>query len=176
MFQSLQEFKEFAYHRHDIYVNQKYGNDDLLPYSFHLNMVDKQGIKFRHLLNPTELRLARCGCWGHDLIEDGRMSWNDIKNSFGADVADIIWGCTDSSGKNRIERHDEAYWERLTGNRLSVFVKLADRMANMLYSLSTNSSMFDKYKQEWPGMKQRLESYHDEFHQMFQYIEKIQQL
>lgn len=172
----LGEFREFAFHRHDVYVNQKYGTDEKLPYSFHLDMVERQIWRFKDLVTVGEFNLARCGAWGHDLIEDGRLSYNDIKNSFSVEIADVIWGCTDSEGRSRNERHDEKYWARLKGNKISVFVKLADRMANMLYSLSVNSEMFDRYKREWPEMKSRLSDYYEEFKPMFDYIEKLENL
>ena len=176
MMKDFSDFKGFAFHRHDVYVNQKYGDGDSLPYSFHLDMVERQFNRFKHLLNDDDKRLARWGCWGHDLIEDGRMSYNDVKQMWGVDIADVIWGCSDSEGRNRTERHDEAYWARLTGNRISVFVKLCDRMANMLYSLLNGSSMFDKYKREWPEMRSWMGGYYIEFKEMFDFIEKIQNL
>ena len=40
---------EKIFDRHDIYANQKYGESDLLPYSFHLKAVVAQGMKFEEL-------------------------------------------------------------------------------------------------------------------------------
>lgn len=171
---ALREFKEFAFYRHDVVVNQKYGTDDELPYSFHLKMVESQLWRFQDLVEVQEFNLARVGAWGHDLIEDARLSYHDIKNAWGMDVADVIWGCTDSEGRNRGERHDEKYWARLTSNKISVFVKLCDRIANMLYSLSVNSNMYDRYKREWPEMRSRLHDYETEFKDIFVFIEKLQ--
>jgi len=73
------EFKAFCDERHNIYVNQFY--DKGITYSFHTDIVLLQGEKFLYLINiELDKFIVKCGLKGHDLIEDARLSYNDIKN------------------------------------------------------------------------------------------------
>ena len=42
--------------------------------------------------------------WGHDLIEDTRVSYNDVMNHLGQEASDIVFAVTNDKGKNRQER------------------------------------------------------------------------
>lgn len=166
------EFIKWCIHSHDVYANQKYGEDDKLEYSFHLNLVATQSKKWEHLLaNDTDRIYVYLGSWGHDLIEDARRTYNDVVKAWNTKVADIIYCCTDEKGKTRDERHDYRYYKELSENRLAVYVKLCDIIANVTYSLLTNSSMYKKYGSEYEKMKRYL--YREEFKPMFDHLEKL---
>lgn len=182
------EFVLYCYHRHDVECNQKYG--DNLPYSFHLKMVQDQADKFIHLVEQTlkyisgppsiepvyskEREWVMAAIAGHDLIEDARVSYNDIKGRVGVEVADIIFLCTEMRGRDRAERKSDEFYKQLAENELAVFVKLCDIMANSLYSVSTNSSMLKKQMEEWPKIKERLSKHTmGKFIEMAQYLDKI---
>lgn len=153
---------------HDVDCNQKY--DKTLPYSFHLMAVLAQVdrhigcIKVPNFCDGElqydyQFRLhekLRRAAAGHDLIEDARMTFNDVKDLLGEEIADIIYACTEEKGKNRFERHSQKFFDELKVNRLAVFIKLCDIMANVLYSMLKNSSMYEKYKEEFPNLKQQL--------------------
>jgi (p)ppGpp synthase/HD superfamily hydrolase len=128
--------------------------DKYLPYEFHLRMVVNVADKFMKLMVPKptpvdidviELKLA---AFGHDLIEDTRVTYNDIKEQLGENVADIIYALTNEKGKNRKERASEKYYEGIRNTPGAVFVKLCDRIANVQYSKMTGSRMFEMYKKE----------------------------
>jgi (p)ppGpp synthase/HD superfamily hydrolase len=88
--------------------------DTYLPYEFHLRMVRSVGEQFKHLLvdeeyftgdvivNPSTQVSTRhacmLACWGHDLIEDTRVSYNDVKEHLGQEAADIIYALTNEKG------------------------------------------------------------------------------
>lgn len=165
------EFRDFCINQHDIVCNQKY--DGTLPYSFHLNAVVAQIQLFNNIISSSELNPynIRMGCYGHDLIEDARITYNDIKELTNESVADIIYCCTEEKGKDRAGRHNQKYFDELKVNNEAVFVKLCDIIANLKYSLLTNSSMFTKYKKEYPHLKSEL--YREEFDEMFKYIERL---
>jgi (p)ppGpp synthase/HD superfamily hydrolase len=165
----VKEFIEFCKNQHDIHCNQKYG--DIHPYSFHLELVSKQAKLFKHILDKNDYELTIYGCWGHDLIEDARMTYNDIKNMVGEQVADIIYCCTEEKGKNRTERHSQKFFDELKENELAIFVKLCDITANVKYSLLTNSSMYSKYKKEFPKLKENI--YVEKYDEMFNYLESL---
>jgi hypothetical protein len=86
--------------------------------------------------------------WGHDLIEDCRVSYNDVKEILGQEAADIVYAVTNEKGKNRKERANDKYYEGIRETKGAVFVKLCDRIANVQYSKMTGSRMFEMYRKE----------------------------
>jgi (p)ppGpp synthase/HD superfamily hydrolase len=128
--------------------------DTYLPYEFHLRMV--VGVANKHLqqlpdLNDGEETFRNrilLASYGHDLIEDTRVSYNDVKKVLGQGAADIIYALTNEKGKNRNERANDKYYEGIKNTPGAVFVKLCDRIANVQYSKMTGSRMFDMYKKE----------------------------
>lgn len=138
--------------------------DTYLPYEFHLRMANNVGQQFKHLLdkrdfytceeivNPVSQVSLRSACmvatWGHDLIEDTRVSYNDVKDHLGQEVADIIYALTNEKGKTRKERANDKYYKGIRNTPGAVFVKLCDRIANVQYSKMTGSHMFEMYKKE----------------------------
>lgn len=178
----MKNFIEFCIHQHDVECNQKYNKS--LPYSFHLGLVSDRAKKFKHLISDGDWLSVLYGAWGHDLIEDARVTYNDIKlfnfkivNSRGQSVdiflpsvADIIYACTELRGKNRDERHGTEYIQGLKDNKLGLFVKLCDISANIGFGILTNSSMVSKYEKEFPKFKEAL--YLEEYKELFNYIEE----
>jgi len=67
------------------------------------------------IVNPVQqislLSACMTACWGHDLIEDCRVSYNDVKDALGQEAADIIYAVTNEKGKNRKERANDKYYE-----------------------------------------------------------------
>jgi (p)ppGpp synthase/HD superfamily hydrolase len=105
-----------------------------------------------HHINAVELMRESVilAAWGHDLIEDTRVSYNDVKDKLGFTAAEIIYAVSNEKGKNRKERANEKYYEGIRNTPGAVFVKLCDRIANVQYSKMTGSRMFDMYKKENP--------------------------
>lgn len=172
---NIDEVRRFAYYQHDVVCNQKY--NETLPYSFHLDLVEKQAIKFKYLLTDEEFDIVRMGAICHDLIEDARLTYNDIKNGVFSltiyqlnQLADIIFACTELRGKDRDERHGPEFIQGLKDNKLGLFVKLCDISANVGFGLLTNSTMVARYRKEFPKFKEQL--YLDEYKPLFDHIEK----
>jgi (p)ppGpp synthase/HD superfamily hydrolase len=128
--------------------------DQYLPYEFHLRMVAQAAKDFIHLIpdrNEGDDSLREniiMAAYGHDLIEDTRVSYNDVKEVLGQQAADIIYAVSNEKGKNRKERANEKYYEGIRNTPGAVFVKLCDRIANVQYSKMTKSRMFEMYKKE----------------------------
>lgn len=180
------EVIDFIYNRHDIYCNQKYGYN--LPYSFHLKSVLAQGEQFIDLI-PNEVigdknnssislrDIVRYILIFHDALEDARLTYNDLlKIEFGNSgatqiIANTVYCLTDEKGKNRSERKNEKYYKELKANEIAVFAKLADISANTLYSKLTGSSMYDKYKKEFPLFKDKV--YLEKYREFFNYVENL---
>ena len=151
--------------------------DAYLPYEFHLRMVAKVAEKYIELIpdsndGETALRdTVLLAAYGHDLIEDTRVSYNDVKENLGLGPADIIYACTNEKGKNRKERANDKYYEGIRNTRGAVFVKLCDRIANVQYSKMTGSRMFDMYKKENINFMIKLgREVGDPYEPMFQYL------
>lgn len=185
-------FREFIYYQHDVVCNQKYA--DTLPYSTHLRFVEAQGEKFMHLIGSEYVinkensfssdvsykEVVRYALVAHDCTEDARMTYNDVLNIVNDNlvnykaaimVADMVFCVEDEKGKGRSTRKNDKYYSELKDNELAVFVKLADRAANLLFSKLSGSSMYAKYKREWPRFKEKL--YTERYKEFFDYIENI---
>ena len=118
------------------------------PYSVHLAMVAYYAQKYIEYV-PEEYRDdVISACWLHDTIEDTRNTYNDIKKISCEFIADIVYAVTNEKGKNRKERANDAYYKGIRETPFAVFVKLCDRLANVKYSLDTNSRMLDVYRKE----------------------------
>jgi (p)ppGpp synthase/HD superfamily hydrolase len=141
----------FEQHRSTNHFYDKY-----LPYSFHLNMVAQAGEDFMYLVPDVNREQVRLALRGHDLIEDTRVSYNDVKEVLGSQAADIIYAVSNEKGKTRKERANEKYYAGIRSTSFAVYVKLCDRIANVQYSKLTKSRMFEMYKKENPNFMQEL--------------------
>lgn len=124
--------------------------DKYLPYAFHLNMVAAVCREFRHLesVDPDWWNMLEAACYGHDLIEDCRVTYNDCIEFMGRSATEIIYAVTNEKGRNRSERANDKYYEGIRKTPGAVFVKLCDRIANVRYSKMVQGSMLEKYKKE----------------------------
>jgi (p)ppGpp synthase/HD superfamily hydrolase len=148
-------------------VRQSY--NDKYPYYFHLKMVVDFCIKFGNNLSAQDKRIVFLGCLFHDIIEDCRLTYNDVKLLYGADVADVVFLCTDLRGKNRAERHGPEFIKGLQSSRLATYVKICDVCANMTMGKITGSRMLSLYQKDYQKTKNDLNI--DEFNHIFKYIE-----
>lgn len=120
------------------------------PYSFHLYQA-------YNVLLPLfgEYNDIMQGALCHDLLEDTGMTYNDLVKMSDVETADIVYDVTNELGKNRKERAERTY-PKIAANVRAVIVKVGDRFVNMLYSRDSGSSMFKKYKQEYPTFREKL--------------------
>jgi (p)ppGpp synthase/HD superfamily hydrolase len=136
--------KEFALQAHK---EQKYGTR---PYSFHLEKVVAIAKEF----NLNENLVA--ACWLHDTIEDCKVSFQDIKNLCGEEVAEMIFCVTGELGRNRKERKAKTY-PKILANTDALAVKLCDRIANLEQSLlDENLNLVTMYLNEHKEFKEAL--------------------
>ncbi len=167
----------------DQHTKTNHWYDQYLPYEFHLRMVAQAANDFIHLVpdsNDGEVSLRETitmAAYGHDLIEDTRVSYNDVKEVLGKGAADIIYAVSNEKGKNRKERANEKYYEGIRNTPGAVFVKLADRIANVQYSKMTKSRMFEMYKKENKeftkalGLREDMYEYSGhEYYKMYKYL------
>lgn len=141
---------------------------DDFPYEFHLNMVVETAKKFIHLIPEKNRELVLAACWTHDTIEDTRVTYNDVKNAVGEEVAEIVYALTNEKGRNRKERANEKYYLGIRETPFASFVKICDRIANAEYSRTRESDMFNAYKKEFANFEHLL--YEEKYHEMFDYL------
>jgi (p)ppGpp synthase/HD superfamily hydrolase len=151
-------------------VNHLYGSNE--PYSYHLNSVYSYVLKYAHLLdNEDDVIYASAAAWTHDLIEDTRMTYNNVRDAFGERIADITYALTNEKGKTRKERANFKYYEGIRNCHLATFVKICDRLANTRYSYENNSSMLNKYKSEHDEFENEL--FQQKYKTMFQELDSL---
>ena len=138
--------RKFAFKSHSS-TNHKY---DGLPYKVHLRLVIEVAKKYIHLIPEDKRAIVIAACWCHDVIEDCRLTYNDVKETLGVEVADIVYALTNDKGKNRKQRAGENYYKGIRETEFGTFVKLCDRFANLNYSTLIGSRMSDMYKKEMP--------------------------
>ena len=132
----------FAAHGSQLYANE-------VPYSEHLEHVVEKLTKFG-FDDPVMI----CAGYGHDSIEDTTTSYNDIVQRFGTEVAELVYAVTSELGRNRKERNAKTY-PKIAGNLRATALKLADRIANVDYSLAKGGKD-DMYRKEYPEFKRAL--------------------
>lgn len=146
-------------------------------YSHHLELtadVVRKMIKHTDL-DEQEQELAIAAAYGHDAVSDARLTYNDIKKELKSDrLAKICCNlCEDVWGKNRDERNSDAYYERLVSDRISTFVKICDRIANVEYGLyEGNSKSVLMYYAEQRKFYDKLKV-HSGFEEVWNYLIKL---
>lgn len=170
--------------------------DEYLPYEFHLKIVVEVFKKFKYILpknlfttppylsimtppydytDYTEL-VIEFACWGHDGIEDARLTYNDVKEKFGKDAAEIIRAVTNySRGRDRNERMPDFVYEDIRNTPGATFVKLCDRIANVQYGKMMGSGMYKKYQKENEHFLTKLEVINMDtiYNKMVQYLNNL---
>ena len=126
-------------------VNQQY---DGKPYSVHLCMVYSQAIQFISHIPKHRRDDVLNAVWLHDTIEDCGLTYNDILKISNKEVAEMVYAVTNEKGKNRQERANDKYYKGIRETEFATFIKLCDRLANVLYSRETDSRMLHVYRNE----------------------------
>jgi hypothetical protein len=138
--------KDYAIRRH-AEVNHRY--DAIHTYAFHLTMVNDIADKFIHLI-PEEGRAdVKGGCWVHDIIEDARETFNNVKKATNEVIAEYAYRCTNEKGRTRNDRANDMYYTGIKQYKYTTFIKLCDRIANVTFAMNNKSSMLDMYRKEY---------------------------
>lgn len=140
----LKKVSDYAKMKHRS-VNQLYDDRD---YEFHLEYTYRIAKRFIYLIPEDAEILVYCACWVHDIIEDTRTSYNDLKKNTNTEIADLAYALTEEKGKTRLERESDNYFDGIRKCKYATFVKLCDRIANIEHSWGTRSRMFNMYKKE----------------------------
>ena len=159
--------KEHAFNAHNA-VNHLYNGE---PYNVHLIMAQVAAHKFAYLIPDEDVLDVIAGVLEHDTVEDCGLTFNDVKNATNERVAELAYACTNEKGRTRAERANAKYYEGIRNTQYATFVKLCDRIANVLYSLEHKNRMFDMYKKEQKHFRSEL--YSAEYNDMWMYLDAI---
>ncbi len=136
-----------------IHANQFYGDPALkIPYTVHLSLAESKAQKYLYLLPEEDRETAIISIWLHDSREDQGQSYNDIKKLFEAKVAEVVYCLSNNDGRNRKEIAINTYGPKTSTNRIAVYDKLADRLANVEFGVHNASRMLKAQKEEFPYM------------------------
>jgi (p)ppGpp synthase/HD superfamily hydrolase len=141
------------------------------PYETHLKMVVNYAIKYSFLVNKKSLEKVIASAWTHDVIEDCRETYNDVKDKLGIQIAKITYALTNEKGKTRKQRANKKYYEGINRTPYATYIKLCDRLANILYSKEQKSSMIEKYREEHINFRKKL--YSIEYHPMWEELDSL---
>ena len=160
--QTLAIYFAGAAHRDQMYSER--------PYIFHLEAVDDILCE----VGFSETHPVRIAAWLHDVVEDTDVTIAKIQKLFGAHVADLVWRVTNEFGSNRAERFEQTS-EKIAGNEEAVALKLADRIANVEYSLKTkNKDKIKMYTNEYEEFRNELYDFaNDKGKEMFNYLDTL---
>ncbi|MEM6721826.1 MAG: phosphohydrolase [Bacteroidota bacterium] len=159
--------RRYATEKHKA-TNHQY---DQYPYEFHLQMVVNAAKKFIHLIPEEAQQNVLAGCWVHDVIEDARETYNDVKKALNEDIAELAYALTNDKGRNRQERAGEKYYAGIRNTPYAAFIKLCDRIANATHSKNTGSRMLDVYRKENAVFVEKL--YDEKYVEVIQYLEDL---
>ncbi len=160
----IEKAKKYAIHCHDITAHQYDGK----PYYIHLQMVFDTAIKFIHLIPIEHQEIVLAACWVHDVIEDCRQTYNDVKNALNIEIAELAYALTNEKGKTRIERANDKYYDGIRQTPFATFIKVCDRIANYKYSMIQKSKMAEIYDKEMSEFFLKL--YDSKYEELFIYL------
>lgn len=150
-------------------TNHLYGGK---PYETHLWQVVDVAKMFIHHIPEEDRDMVYAACWLHDTIEDCRVTYNDIKQEFGVDIAEMVYALTNEKGRSRKDRANEKYYEGMRYTPFAAFVKICDRIANVKHSFENKSTMLDKYLKEATEFRKALNT-DDTYAPMWAYMESF---
>lgn len=140
-------------------------------YSVHLERVVDVANKFLHLVPEGHRDNVIAACWLHDVIEDCRVTYNDIKEKTNVVVAELVYAVTNEKGRNRKERANERYYGGIRKTKDATFIKLCDRIANYEYNVENGNKLALMYEREMDKFASVL--YRDKYDDLFNYLNSI---
>ena len=141
------------------------------PYVTHLQMVVDTANKFIYLVPLEHRDNVVAACWVHDVIEDCRQTYNDVKKQTNEEIAELAYALTNEKGRTRKERANDKYYDGIRQTPFASFVKVCDRIANYEYSKKQSSAMVGVYEKEMQEFISKL--YDARFEELFRYLRSL---
>lgn len=157
--------REFALRAHG---PQKYGTGE--PYSVHLEEVVANVRRFADLFSPGDLETLVAAAWLHDTVEDTSTTIEEVRETFGPEVAAVVSAVSNNPCLHGRELHLDTYAKIRSTGRLAVALKLADRLANVRHS-APGDHFWTRYLADWPTFRETLYSEADKLGPMWSALE-----
>jgi len=151
-------------------TNHRYGGK---PYSYHLSAVVEQFHKYKQLIPEEDWDRVEAELYGHDSLEDARLTFNNIKDVFGEVIAEGCYSMTNDKGRNRKTRAGKAYYAGLAVDKYGEFKKLCDRLANTTDAVNNGHSMLGVHKKELSAFEKRLRTHGDTYKEMWDELKSL---
>jgi (p)ppGpp synthase/HD superfamily hydrolase len=124
---------------------QRYGDQPYLIHLFDVVMILRE-------FGWTKPELLAAGLL-HDVLEDTPVNYHGVKDEFGAEVAEIVYACTDELGRSRKDRKLKTMaslreWT-VTNGADALIVKLADWIANVRDCHRNEPKKLQMYQKDW---------------------------
>lgn len=146
---SVSGFREQVY---AIHASTNHFYEENLPYSFHLKAAETEGYRYLHLLKDIKIAEAQkviMGIIAHDVIEDTRLSYGKLVKISDVTVAELSRAVTNyNRGRTREERMPDWLYVEIRELANADFVKLCDRIANVKFSIFSESRQTQMYRDE----------------------------
>lgn len=149
-------------------TNHKYGNESY--FDGHIKKVVAYGYKYIDLVPERYRDAAIAALYCHDVIEDCRVVYNDLKDATDELTADICYALTNEKGKTRKERANHKYYEGIKWQPLAPWCKLCDRLANVNASVNGHK-MIDVYRKEMLEFEEEL--YNETYKAMWDELDEL---
>jgi (p)ppGpp synthase/HD superfamily hydrolase len=94
--------------------------------------------------------------WLHDVLEDTDVTFEELRECFCLEVAELVLAVTNKPGKNRSESHALTYPALRAAGPTPVLLKLCDRLANARASAKSNPKKLRMYKDEFRNFRKFL--------------------
>jgi len=127
---------DFARNAH---IGQTYADQE---YFYHLQKTYEVAVRFK--LNHD----VQVAAYLHDVLEDTKISFEEIWDEFGWYIAHLVFLVTDENCKNRKERKINS-GVKLNRDINAIYLKLCDRIANVEACIEFgNKSLWEMYRKE----------------------------
>lgn len=153
----VEKAKNYAYEKHNKPSEcQRYGN---APYSKHLDDVKSVKDRYAYYLKDSEQEDVDAAIYLHDTVEDTDTTPNKLKKEFNNRIASIVLAVSNERGWDKKEILFKTL-PKIWKNRLYIFVKLCDRIANTTNSKNgydkRSEDLFKRYSYEYPVFRYAL--------------------
>ena len=134
------------YKKAEIYAPQAHGAqkyDGFLPYFYHLRQADKVLDYFASDIPLGHFFELKTATLLHDVLEDTAVDFQTLSAAFTPHIADIVLKVTKINEEHTLD-FERRYYHEMGANPLSVYVKIADKMANGRQTLKNKSAWHAK--------------------------------
>lgn len=143
------KIREYAERCHND-ANCKYNGGS---YMFHVDKVVYAVETYQDIfIYATDKSITIAAAYGHDLVEDAKQTFNDMKGVIGVEAAKVVLRVTDVPAENRLMKHLLTMGKTVEDHR-AIILKMCDIWANATYSKTSGGTMYIKYVDEYQYRK-----------------------